>query len=753
MDRYEAVYKDTLTSSYGCDSIVTMDLSVVEVTVSIPEPDTLTCLQTVVNLQSNATTNYGTLNYLWSTNATSPGISMMQPDTFSVVVSAAGCNATDTVEVFQNAEDPVAIILNAPDDTLTCSLTSIQLDGSTSSTANGLMELQWSTLSGTPVPTPSAENIEVSTPDTWQLMVTDPVNGCTNMASILIVQDTTPPVAEAGPGATLSCFMPEQTLDGSNSSPTGNISFAWSTVNGHFMPPADLTNPVINVDEEGMYYLTVTNLFNDCQHIDSVLIEPDTVGPHITMTLPDGDQLTCVVEEVTLNASTSTTNPNVVVQWTGNVTQGPNPLIVTVSEPGPYTLTMTDAVNGCSDMETVVISIDTIPPFADAGPDDTLDCTSPQNIGIVLGGAGTSIGPEFSYDWTHSPGGNFTTITDSSYTKANKEATYYLNVTSLDNGCTAIDSMSLINNADFPNANAGPDRVLNCQDTAFALIAETNPVIKKYTWSTLAGVVIVSGPDDSLIVVNTPGTYILTIDNSLCNNSDTVVVTQNSVLPLVDAGPDAILDCSTGQATLNGIGSDNGTGFSLQWTSSTGHFVSGENTLTPVVDEPGDYVLQIRNDSTFCTAFDTIQVLLDTAGCMPLVDAGADGFINCYNINSGDTLQASGSVGPNFSYQWVALSGTIKNVADPFAPVVTLGEYVFSITNTAVDLIASDTVLVLYDTIRPYFDLGGPTILLDCPSIPQDLSSLTIGNQGQAELCVLLPMCLTPGYLARNPIH
>jgi gliding motility-associated-like protein len=723
------VYMDTLQSFYNCDSVVILNLSVVQVNVSIPPPDTLTCLQTSVNLQANATTNFGTLSYVWSNNATSVTTSVSQPGVVTVTASAGGCSVTASRQVFQSAAAPDAVITNSSGNTLTCSLTSIQLSGNTSSSANGTVVYQWSRQSGVPLPNPSATGIVVTAPDTYQLQVTDPVNGCKDAASITIGQNTTPPVANAGANAVLSCQSPVFTLNGSGSSPVGNLGYGWSTLNGHFIPPANINSATINVDQAGTYYLTVTNLLNNCQHTDSVLIEPDTTGPHIVMLLPDGDTITCVLDEIRLDASTSVTNPNVAVQWTGPVQAGPDPLMVNVAQPGTYTLTMTDVLNGCSDSETINIGLNKVTPVADAGPDHAITCTS---IGtFTLGGTGTSTGSNYSYEWTSSPGGNFISVTDTTLTRANTPAVYYLTVTDLVSGCSSIDSTQIVDDTNFPHANAGPDLVLTCKDTSFTLVSATDPVIFRYTWKYANGNIITSGVDDTLIVANTPGVYVLTIDNSLCESSDTVVVTESVSAPQAQAGPDVLLDCTSGRATPDGSGSATGVDISYQWTTSNGHFVSGQNTLSPVVDEPGLYLLRVTDEISSCIGFDSVRVSLDSAACMPLVDAGVGGVLNCYNQSNGFTLQASGSAGVNISYQWIALSGSILNSSNPFAPVVTGGEFVFAVTNTTVGLTAYDTVLVQRDLTLPIADAGPNTQLLDCPALagcyPLDVSNSSQG--------------------------
>lgn len=745
-------YTATLTSFFNCDSIVNLDLSVVEVNVSIPLPDTLTCLMTSVSLEAVAGTNFDTLSYSWSTASVEQNILTAQPGSYSVTVTAAGCTAADTAEVFQNATAPLAAIVNTPTGPLTCSLTSILLDGSASSTANGPIQFAWTTQGGTLPGNPTLPTINVSAPGTYVLNVTDPVNGCQSATAITISQNITPPVANPSVNAMLSCQMPEVTLSGLGSTPAGALNFEWSTLNGHFVPPAITAASTINIDKAGTYFLTVTNQANGCMHTDSLVIEPDTIGPHILIVLPQGNTLTCTLEELTLDGDSSITNPNVIVQWTGNVHPTADSLIVTITEPGTYTLTMTDQANGCSDSETIVIGIDTLPPIADAGPDFAITCTSISTF--TLGGPATSLGPQFSYEWTSSPGGNFLFPTDTPTTKANTAATYYLAVTNTDNGCVAVDSTEIVDQSNFPVANAGPDLELTCQDTSVTLIAATDPMIANYIWTDLDGNVLASGVTTTTLTVSSPGTFILVIGNALCESKDTVEVTENIAIPPASAGPDLLLDCLTGQAAPDGSSSANGPEFSYLWTTAGGHFVSGETTTAPIVDEPGAYFLKVLNEVSKCVGLDTMNVLLDTSACTPLVDAGAGGVLNCYNLVEGVTLQANASVGPNITYQWIALSGTIKDATDPLAPVVTAGTYVFSATNTAVNLTAQDTVVVLQDLTPPVADAGPTTQFLDCPSLagcyPLDLSNTSQGPEFTYEWAVPGPngsLCTPPDVL------
>ncbi|MFM8486123.1 MAG: hypothetical protein ACKOCH_07295, partial [Bacteroidota bacterium] len=66
------------------------------------------------------------------------------------------------------------------------------------------------------------------------------------------------------------------------------------------------------------------------------------------------------------------------------------------------------------------------------------------------------------------------------------------------------------------------------------------------------------------------------------------------------------------EAALNGAGSSSGQNFVYYWSTLDGNILSGSSTLSPVVNEPGIYTLQVTNTTTGCKNTDDVQVLLDT---------------------------------------------------------------------------------------------------------------------------------------------
>ena len=122
----------------------------------------------------------------------------------------------------------------------------------------------------------------------------------------------------------------------------------------------------------------------------------------------------------------------------------------------------------------MTIGTDYTLPTADAGPDDSLSCSV---ISVQIGGSGTSSGPDFTYEWTASPGGSFLDPTTQPMVAVNEPASYLLTVTDTTNGCTDSDFTIITRNEIPPVADAGPDYVLNCTDTSVILDASNSTIV------------------------------------------------------------------------------------------------------------------------------------------------------------------------------------------------------------------------------------------------------------------------------------
>ncbi|MFZ4785799.1 MAG: gliding motility-associated C-terminal domain-containing protein, partial [Flavobacteriales bacterium] len=174
-------YVSNLTTNYGCDSIVTTHLQVIDVVpniLNISGTNTLTCDITEIQLQANGGTSYSWNNGLFDGNT----LFVVSPGVYEVVVTEPnGCSDSISVVIDQDITPPVAGILNVSNATLlTCALTEIQL------MATGGGQYNWN--SGLS----SSDQLTVSSPGDYTVVVTAN-NGCTDSEVITIEQNIDSP--------------------------------------------------------------------------------------------------------------------------------------------------------------------------------------------------------------------------------------------------------------------------------------------------------------------------------------------------------------------------------------------------------------------------------------------------------------------------------------------------------------------------------------------------------------------------------
>ena len=86
--------------------------------------------------------------------------------------------------------------------------------------------------------------------------------------------------------------------------------------------------------------------------------------------------------------------PEYTYLWTtndGNIISDETTLSPLVNEPGTYTLSVLNTINGCESFSSVVVGVDSNVPIANAGPNETLTCTVSQ---ITLNGTRLQLGGE-----------------------------------------------------------------------------------------------------------------------------------------------------------------------------------------------------------------------------------------------------------------------------------------------------------------------------------------------------------------------
>jgi gliding motility-associated-like protein len=614
--------------------------------------------------------------------------------TFSVTNPENGCQASDTVEVSQDDNLPTAIA--GTDDTLTCGIIQITLDASASS-GNGPIVFDWQNSSSTTIS--DSTTAEVSSPDTYTLVVTDTENGCTDTDDILISQDITPPSADAGTDAVITCTTGTVQLDGSNSSSGPDISYEWLDEDGQQVG----TTALVSLSEVGDFTLIVTDLSNSCSTTDTATVIPDSDTP--VAEANSSDILSCVVLNVTLDAAGSTTGPTMVNTWLdeNNNSLG-NGNSVSVTDPGLYSLIVANTANGCADTTEVVVEQDILLPVADPGIFlDSLSCYEPA---LILNGSNSSGGSDLSLLWTDS-GGNAISTADTAL--IDTPGNYSLQVTNNQNGCADTAAISIFDDTALPLADAGSDGILTCTDPSYLLDgsnSSTGPDIS-YEWYNSNDELIGTAPQASVIIAG-PYTLIVTDTGNGCSSQDEITIIPDSNLPTAIASVSDTLSCAINAVTLDANGSTTGGSIIYNWQDGAGNSLSGN--MATDVSLPGMYALVVTDNSNGCSATAFINVQQDTISPIATTSFEND-TVTCAEpqlLLSGTGTSNSGQI----EIDWSDTAGNPLGNTDSIT-VNSSGSYTFLITDPVNGCTASATIDIAEDNLPPVAE-AGPDEELSC---------------------------------------
>lgn len=683
--------------------------------ITINSPNLLTCTAPSQTLQAINMTSAGQFSYQWSTNGGQiiSGQSSLDPQIGAPGVYVlrslnlqTGCISVDSVTVQQAADVPVASA--AVSGILNCNASAIALNGSGSSSGPGYF-YQWTATNGGHILSgPTTLNPMVDAPGDYALTVTNLSNGCTATAALTVQQDTISPALLAQAPLTLTCTTPEQFLQVQNLSQPALYQYQWTLAGaGNIVSGANTLTPLVSAG--GLYQLYATNTDNGCTNTLLLSVPSDVATPALTMPAPV--TLNCLQPTDTIRAQNQTGAGNFSYQWSagagGNIIADGNTLTPVVNSAGTYQISVTNLDNGCTAMEVFSVLIDTLPPVLQAPVPATITCNQPI---IQIAGQNTGIPGTYIYEWSASNGGFISGNADQLTVSATSAGSYLLHAQNTNNGCRDSLIVQVLQNTLAPGVSAGLDDTLTCNITSLTLSGSASGSgMIDYLWQAGAGGQIDAGANSANPLVSGTGQYFLTVTDLAngCTASDEVSVLADVNAPTATVGASPVLTCSTPQAILPGSGSS-GSQIAYAWSSANGHFVSGSNTLTPLVDAAGTYQLSVSNVGNGCVATATITVLEDAQP--PAVDAGSTLTITCalpFQTLQGSAVSANGGA-HTYSWQGPGI------MADPniSSPLVNLpGQYQLTVTNILNGCTAVDDVSVDIDTISPQFSAVVTSVL------------------------------------------
>lgn len=585
----------------------------------------------------------------------------------------ASCNSLQITSTFCKGSN-APVVLTAPD---------------------GFTDYAWSNSSTTQSTTVAVPNAG----DVYSVAM-ESVTGCPTTLNIILQEQDVPTLA-VGSDATICAGT------AANLIASGATTYSWTSspagFTSTFSSPTDYPNVNTN------YFLKGSNVCGSSYDTVKVITKPKPIID------AGGDQFVCPGNRATLAATSNSSD----FSWTANsnlsCTTCLNPI---VANDGIYYFNATNTANGCTAIDTVVVTTSTA--TADAGNSSENICLGDN---IQLNGSGG-----FNYTWSPSTALSCT-LCPNPVAKPLVTTKYKLTVSNT-GACSAVDSIMIIVNP-VPLQSPKKDTSL-CLGQPIQLISTGGA---NYFWINGTGLSCTSCSSPWASPVDTT-LYSVQIFNSFgCSVIDSINVNVKPV-PSGSAGPNQIV-CPGNTAQLNASSAAPST---FNWTNSPD--LSCTNCLNPIVTTAStkNYYFNITNSVTGCTIKDTVNIQIS----QPIANAGND-TVNC--LGKGVQLTATG--GQFFAWSpSTNLSCTV--CPNPIAnPTLTKKYYVtvsnvggcFSIDSIMVNVVANPianagsnqtvcagTSITLTGTGGSSY-LWSPSATITCPTCASTLATPLIPTQ------------------------
>jgi|688.fasta_scaffold32644_2 hypothetical protein len=254
------------------------------------------------------------------------------------------CNVPTTLNFNVNVED-LEVSVSAPgvincinESTDINTQLNLNLDGNYTWSLNDAPVANGNNLDTFTADEPGQYSVEVNVQDV-----------CFAETNFEITSDFTVFTADAGPDLALNCFNEQVTLNGNYN---GNNGIVIWLLNG--IPVSEGNQNTVTTDEPGTYTFNVAHPVSGCASQDEVQITSDYSTPSVSA--GPQDSLTCIFPTVQIQNIQIDSENEFNVSWTtgdGTIAGNPANANTFVSSAGTYTITVQDAVSGCSDQTSV----------------------------------------------------------------------------------------------------------------------------------------------------------------------------------------------------------------------------------------------------------------------------------------------------------------------------------------------------------------------------------------------------------------
>ena len=607
-------------------------------------PDvTKTCTQNPTGAVIGAAAVAGN-TYAWSPSTglssstiANPTANPLFTTTYTVTTTnAGGCTSTDQVIVTVNTFQPTA---NAGlDFTKTCiSNVNGSTIGATSVTGN---TYAWTPTTGLSSATVSNPTANPSTTTNYTLTVTNNSSGCTATDQVLVTVNNQGPTVNAGLDIAKTCVSNVNGATIGMTPITGN-TYSWTPSTG--LSSSTIANPFANPTSTTTYTLSSTDPTTGCTSTDQIIVTVNNTPPVANAGLDATVSCNTNVGGAVLGTPTVAGNT---YSWSPSTGLNSSTLSQPTANPSTtttYNLMVMNASSGCMSNDQVVVTVNTIPATANAGPDGSINCLN-SGTGLSLGSTPV-VG--MTYAWTPTTGLSSATVANPT-ANPTTATMYTLTVTNTASGCTASDQVTVFINTQVPSVDAGLNQII-CLGTPVTLSGNgsTGPT---FQWD--------NGVQNGVSFVPTStATYTLTATAANgCMATDQVIVAVN-ILPTVSAGSD-VQSCNGSPVTLTGTGA-----LTFTWQPA----IQNGQAFIPV--NSANFIVT-GTDANNCHSTDTVYVAVGQATSSTLNESACDSY-----ILNGQTYTQSGmytQVITNASGCDSTITLNLNMEFSPITPVVTL---------------------------------------------------------------------------------
>jgi len=314
--------------------------------------------------------------------------------------------------------------------------------------------------------------------------------------------------------------------------------------------------------------------------------------------------LTCVINEVQLDASNSSGTGTIAYEWRQDGQSIGSTPQVTATEAGDYQLVLTTA--NCSDSTNILVEEDRTPVNVSIAEAELLTCAVES---VTLDGSASDSGNMITFQWQQN-GGNLPDGQQPTHT-VNEPGLYELLVTNTDNGCFGTASITVEADRTLPEISISQEAILTCANTQTTLDGSSSTPVGRleFAWTAPNGAPLLDSTS-AMVGISELGTYELMVTNTDngCTATSTFATEADITPPNADAGPAQEIPCADFSVALDGSNSDVGDNFIYQWTDAeTGERFS--KSLNPEVSNSGFYILEVTNTDNGCVATDSVEVL------------------------------------------------------------------------------------------------------------------------------------------------